>query len=356
MDEDTVSGPIVGKGDELPVEGFVLRNANLLVATPIDSLFFALPALAPPIPASKASNPPQKLFLSSEDYFERIAAASPQTSGFLDVESIRASIERRIASVCDTVDAGDETMYRISEAKLLAELLKKATRMVENGLTGSMEERFVRKPLEVPTLVISPEDISTTQEDTTSVASGLTTPLVDTPDTQTTDASTECASASFSTASTAATSISGDSPDTGLIKSQAIPPVINAPDGVADLLRLRTALYFLCSRYIPPHLSETIKTLLSSSASSTDFGPLDAHLAHLAKQRQDALAARSLGDVSLKRSMLEDDEDGESRAEKKRKIEEEEKRKKAGESRGVKNLKKVNTSGMKKMSDFFGKK
>ena len=43
-----------------------------------------------------------------------------------------------------------------------------------------------------------------------------------------------------------------------------------------------------------------------------------------------------------------------ARAEKKRK-EEEEKMKKAGESRGVRELKKVNTSGMKKLSAFFGK-
>jgi Ydr279p protein family (RNase H2 complex component). len=45
----------------------------------------------------------------------------------------------------------------------------------------------------------------------------------------------------------------------------------------------------------------------------------------------------------------------ESRAEKKRRKEEEDKRKNTGQSRGVKELKKVDTSGMKKMSDFFGK-
>ena len=41
--------------------------------------------------------------------------------------------------------------------------------------------------------------------------------------------------------------------------------------------------------------------------------------------------------------------------EEKRKKEEEEKKAKAQESRGVRDLKKVNTTGMKKMSDFFGK-
>jgi hypothetical protein len=68
----------------------------------------------------------------------------------------------------------------------------------------------------------------------------------------------------------------------------------------------------------------------------------------------DALASRSLGDFSRKRSLVA--EDGETRAEKKRKEDEDEKRKKANQSRGVQALKKVNVSGMKKMSDFFKKK
>ncbi len=53
--------------------------------------------------------------------------------------------------------------------------------------------------------------------------------------------------------------------------------------------------------------------------------------------------------------MNEDDEALGIRAEKKRKKEEEDKRKKSGESRGVRDLKKVDTTGMKKLSDSFGK-
>ena len=52
--------------------------------------------------------------------------------------------------------------------------------------------------------------------------------------------------------------------------------------------------------------------------------------------------------------MEEDDEVVAAREEKKRKKEEEERRKK-NESRGVKELKKVDTSGMKKLSAFFAK-
>ncbi|KAJ6166653.1 hypothetical protein N7470_002100 [Penicillium chermesinum] len=70
--------------------------------------------------------------------------------------------------------------------------------------------------------------------------------------------------------------------------------------------------------------------------------------------RAEALASRKMSDFTRKRGL--DDEEVEARAEKKRKKEEEEKKAKASESRSVKNLKKVNTTGMKKMSDFFKKK
>jgi hypothetical protein len=331
--------------DKLSSSGYVMRNAALFVATPIDPLFFVLPVLAP-VSASKGSEPPKKLFLSGENYLEKVTTGSPQLNTLLRVELLRTSIEKRMAAVCDTVDAGDETMYRLSEEKMLKELLKKAKKMSEKGLPASMEEKFVRKTLEVPIMSIKREESSLNDEELPA----------ETPDTLSSTTSTDTAATSFSEASTAATSFSEDSQGAAIqqIKTPTIPP-INAPDGVVDLLRLRTALFFICSNYIAPHLSETIKKLVLSPTSTVDFAPLEAHLAHLAKLRQEALAARQLGGFSQKRS-LEEDEDGESRAEKKQKKEEEEKRKKAGESRGVKNLKKVNTTGMKKMSDFFKKK
>ncbi|TVY32170.1 hypothetical protein LSUB1_G007970 [Lachnellula subtilissima] len=331
--------------DKLSSSGYIMRDAGLFVATPIDPLFFVLPVLAP-VSASKGSEPPKKLFLSGEDYLDKVTSASPHLISLLRADSLRASFEKRMAAVSDTVDAGDEIMYRLSEKKMMKELLKKAKKMSEKGLPASMEDKFIRKALDVPILSIKREESSLNDEEMPA----------DTPDTQASTTSTDTAASSFSQASTAATSFSEDSQGSAIqhMKTPSIPP-INAPDGVVDLLRLRTALFFICSNYIAPHLSETIKKLVLSSTSTVDFAPLEAHLVHLSKLRQEALAARQLGGTSQKRS-LEEDEDGESRTEKKRKLEEEEKRKKAGESRGVKNLKKVNTTGMKKMSDFFKKK
>jgi hypothetical protein len=333
--------------DKLSNNGYVLRNAGLLVATPIDTLFLTLPALAS---KSELKGSEKKLFLSGEDYLEKVASDSPEIRPLLRNDSIRALLEKRMAVVCDTVEAGDETMYRISEEKLLAELLKKAARMVKKGLTPSMEEKFVKKALEVPTPLVLVEE---TTEST------ISTPQPETPDTQSTALSTDSVATSFSEASTAATSFSEDSSitTTKLVITPTESP-IEAPEGVADLLRLRIALSFICSKYLSPNMSETVKSLAVSSASDKGFTQLDTHLAHIAKMRQEAFATRSLGDASRKRFFDDEDEEGngESRLEKRRKKEEDEKRKKAGESRGVKNLKKVNVSGMKKMSDFFKKK
>ena len=338
-------------------KGYVTKNANLYVATPIDPIFLLLPALAPQ-QTSKGSEPTKKLFLSSEDYFEKITSTSSQLGQFLRSESTRRLLEKRMAAVCDRVDAGDETMYRLNEEKLVAELLRKAKKMAEKGLPASMEERLVRKALEAPVLSIMREESSmhelAKEEDGRAAGSGISTPVTDSMDSQTTESSTSTAASSFSEASTAATSFSEDS--TTIIKPAPTIPTISAPEGVADLLRLRTAFFFISSSYLAPHLSEVVKKALTLPTSPADFTPLDTHLAHLAKLRQDALAARSIGDYSRKRNMYDEDEDGETRAEKKHKKDEEEKRKKAGESRGVKNLKKVNVSGMKKMSDFFKKK
>ena len=324
-------------------EGYVMNTASLLVATPIDPLFMVLSALAP-LQTTKSSEPTKKLFLSGYDYFEKMSKASPHFANFSRIEVTRQLLESRMAAVCDTVEAGDETMYRLNEEKLLGELLKKAKKMTEKGLPASMEEKLVRKALDPPMLSIKRDDSSLSepaQEDG-----------AETPDTQVTASDT--AASSFSEASTSATSFSEDSQVTVTVDKPAEQSPIDAPDGVAELLRLRTALLFICSAYLAPHITESLKKILSTSILTVDFGPLDAHLAHLAKLRQEALASRSLGDFSRKRSMAA--EDGETRAEKKRKADEDEKRKKANQSKGVQALKKVNVSGMKKMSDFFKKK
>lgn len=322
-------------------EGYVTKDANLFIATAVDPLFLILPALCP-LPGPKASD--KKLFLSGEDYLDRLAEHSPHIRSFLRADSLKSRFESRMAAVSDTVYAGDETMYRLNEGKLFETILSKATKMAKNGLPSSMGEKLVRKALEQPTIISLIQEESTITEVDSVVASGA-----ETPDTQTTVSTT---TSFVSEASTAATSFSEATIEALESKPRSL-QLINAPDGIAELLRLRTAFLYICSAYVTPHITSNLMKLLGTS-SSIDFRPLDEHLAYLANLRQDALAARSMGDYSRKRG-LDDDEGEEKRAEKRRK-EEEEKKSKANVSRGVKALKKVNVSGMKKMSDFFKKK
>lgn len=340
-------------------KGYITKAADIFIATQLDPLFLVLPALAPP-PSTRTTEPKKRMFLAGDDYLDSLTADSPHLRILLRKDSSRQLLETRMAAVCDTVDAG-EIMYRLSEDKLLSELLRKAQRMVDGGLPASMEEKLVRKALEVPMLSLKRGESSMhelAEEESSVSASGDATPSTATEsfDSQITVSSNSTIVTSASFASTAATSTSEGEESLSKIVSQAALTPIAAPEGIAALLRLRTAFNFLTSTYLPSHLSATLTIALSATSSLHSFSALDAHLTHLSSLRQAALAARSLGDFSRKRSLNEDEEAGEGRAEKKRKQEEEEKRKRAGESRGVRDLKKVNVQGMKKMSDFFKKK
>ena len=245
-------------------------------------------------------------------------------------------------AVCDTVDARDEKMYRLSEEKLLSELVLKAESMVARGLPSTIEERFIRKALETPVLVLKREESTISEANASQNDTGMSDSTIsDTADSQISATTSE----SKTSATSAATEIT--------IPDEPVSP--SDTTSLYHLLRLRTAISYILSSYIPLSISTTLETLLSSAQSPIDFAPINRHLADIAKIRAEALASRSLGDFSRKRSMYEEDDAVETRAEKKRREEEEVKRKKAGESRGIRDLKKVDTKGMKKMSDFFGK-
>jgi hypothetical protein len=343
-------------GEYSSSQGYVTKNAEMFIATPIDPMFLVLPALATPI-SPQESESTKRLFLASEEYFDNIVSKSRHLRTLLRTGSTQKRIELRMAAVCDTVEAGDDTMYRLNETKLLQELLRKAKRMVEYGLPSSMEEKFVIKVLEVPMLNLKREESSIlegVEEGERPNASSVSTPATDSVDSQISTSSTDTLTTSASFVSTAATSVSGAGEAVELPNPTPEAPTISAPEGIPQLLRVRTALNFIITSYLPSHLQRTLQTILQSPSPATvDFTPLDQHLSHLADLRQQALASRSLGDYSRKRTL---DEDEETRADKKRKKDEEEKKRKAGESRGVRDLKKVNVKGMKKMSDFFAKK
>ena len=323
--------------------GYILEKAELFFATPIDPLFLILPALSPtPLPSK--SDPERTLFLSADDLFERLFDDSRHFQYALQYARVRQDLETRLAAACDSVKAGEETMYRLSLNKLLQEIIRKARKIVDAGLPPSLEEKFVTRALQRPMVAeVSHEEPKATEE---SMPNGQgkvrrQTPSLEVVESQSTNATTS-SSSSFGSAGEADTPITNPSPPASSSDTQY-------------LLRLRTAIQYILSAYFPTHLATTLVTALSASSSPIDYTSLDALLAELAKLRAEAAAARALGTFSRKRTAEEDEERDEKRRRKEEQEEQEKARKKA-EPRGLKELRKVDISGMKKMSDFFKRK
>ncbi|MCJ1473779.1 hypothetical protein MMC13_002430 [Lambiella insularis] len=321
----------------------VARTAEIFAATPLDPLFLILPVLSPDPSTKSTSTKP--LFQSCDDHLEKLMSSSKHFRHVLEHASSRRSLEQRLKQVCDVVNGGDEPRYRLSEDKLLQELCVKAKRMTSSGLPPSMEEKFVQKALEVPVVSLKHQTSMVTESSFEADSTHEEVVLTDTHDSQ----------SSIATSATASTNRSESTSMSTPPGSELANVPCAAPPDVVSLLRLRVALTYILTAYVPPRLAATLTQLLEGPTSPVEFGPCDTYLARMAALRAEGLASRSLADFSRKRSMNEDDEEVESRAEKKRRTEEEEKRRKSGQSRAVRELKKVDVTGMKKMSDFFAK-
>ena len=336
-----------------PSTGFIVPSPTVYTTSPFDPLFLLLPALIEsPTKSFNAS-----LFRAASDIFEYIAdELSPHFSVLVAHAKTHETLIKRLEAVCDCVQAGDESMYRLSHEKLLEELLRKARRMVGGGVPGSLEERFIRRVLEVPMMVIKRES-DIVSETKMQVHEAPRIGGAGSEDVQSEVPSGEIAESQESTSSstTITSSTSGvtaiTTPDASFAASTEQPEPFTTPPIIPPLLRLRLALHSLLP-LLPPSLLPILSPLFS-----TMFAPLTTHLTALATLRAELQALRSMNnDISRKRPLADEDEEkAEERREKKRKKEEEEKKKKEM-SRGVKALGKVDVSGMKKMGDFFKKK
>lgn len=322
-------------------EGYVMKSPELFVATPMDPLFIILPSFCGK-PSSNKAVMIESRFISVDDLIERLQDTSEHLESLFNNERIRKTLSARLMAVCDNVVA-HETMYRINLDKLLAELISKAKNIVSSGFPATMEEKFIHRALELPMMGLKREGSSFSETPKP--------PQEDKPITERLSSDPESSRENIVAIDSTLTASSATSnrPDPKINDS-----AIQVPD-VESLLRLRTALSYMISSYIPQPLNAALNEKLASSSSPIDFKPLDVRLAQIANLRAEAFASRSLADFSRKRSTNEDDEASEARAEKKQKKEDEEKRRKAGESRGLRDLKKADVSGMKKMSDFFAK-
>ncbi len=321
-----------------PVEGYVNKTAEIYVATTFDPIFILLPLLYPSATTSRTQSG-EGLFRPFDDIIDEQPGDDRHLRHIINAPVFRATLLRAMSHVCDKVDAGDEQMYRLSMLKLYNYIHSKASRVVENGLPASMEERFVTRSLEVPMLSVKrvENEVSLATDEIDAATEGVT------PD------PSESQSSVISSSTSVAVSKTSSATSIGIVD-------LAPSEDLRHLQRLRTAMTFITASYLNPILGTKLAELSRDSKAFPDFVPLEEHLQHLAALRAEALSTRSLSDFSKKRNFDDDDEAAEERAEKKRKQEEDDKKKKSQESRGVRDLKKVNVSGMKKMSDFFAKK
>ncbi|RKF82348.1 putative ribonuclease h2 subunit b protein [Golovinomyces cichoracearum] len=324
--------------------GHTMQRADLLIATAIDPLFIILPSLMP-LPEIKSSKSLKKLFLSRDEYLERLISHSPQISNFLETSSMRELFSYRIAAVCDMLDVDGEKLYRMNEDKLVEELLRKAMKMANGGLPTSIEESIVKRSLEIPNTGMKYEEDHQPVHRADGAKVGSSLGL---------ETSHRQGSLSSNICDAKASKVPTDRSPT---PAKSIAPEHEQQEAVLELeiinlLRTRVSLSYIFSNYISPHICEILREKLIKSKTLIDFGPLDVRLAHVSKLRQNSLCARSNDDFSRKRSRLDD---GEPNFKVEKKSKEESKKSNAICSRGVKVLKKANISGMKKMSEFFKK-
>ena len=319
------------------LEGYVNKSAEIFVATPIDPIFILLPLMDRSWAILRKQSG-EGLFRPFDDILDEQLDDDRHLRYVLTHPTFRPTLLRAMSQICDSVDAGDEQMYRLNALKLYEYILAKTKRVVENGLPDSLEDRFVARSLQVPMLSVKRDKttVSFVAEETDVASERLTPDLV------------ESQSSAASTIASVALSETSSVTSIGTVDHTPSP-------GLVHLQRLRTAMSFITASYLDSTLSAKLAEISCQSKAAPDFGPLDEHLRQLAKLRAEALATRSLSDFSKKRN-LDDDAAAEERVEKRRKQEEEDKKKKGQESRGVRDLKKVNVSGMKKMNDFFAKK
>jgi hypothetical protein len=240
-------------------------------------------------------------------------------------------------------------MYAFSREKLAGVLLEKARRMVSEGgggLPRSLEERFVKGVLEVPVLGERREGEGVSIADSRRTSEGRGEDKV--------KANGGGENGDDDTTGNGQQQNPAAEQEEEVIPSSSSSADTTNPE-ILHLLRLRLALSFLQTSYLPPSLPAAV--LQPHIASLISFHPLETHLAHISALKKEAVALRSLSDnISRKRPLDEDDDEkGEA---KRRKEEEERARKKKLEgekSVGLRRLGKVDVSGMKKMSSFFGK-
>ncbi|KAF2725080.1 hypothetical protein K431DRAFT_207294, partial [Polychaeton citri CBS 116435] len=337
-------------------DGYVLQQPHMFVATPFDPIFIILPCLLPrDIDATTADTDLQKRiddsshYQSLSDHLDNLFEIVPSLKQATHTRgALESHLQPALNRICNAVEAGDENMYRLSIRRLYAELIRKAEQVTKRGLPVSLEERFVKQRLAAPELNERREESSVSIMEDGQDKKGNDEQSQDSGYGSQTRESTEAA-------------------NNEITSNNSLEP----SGGIQQLLRLRTALDFIARSYLSTPLQLHIQQFFAKrpdvdsamsqkdretiSSYLIDFSPLETHFGQLDARKRQAQALRCLSDNISRKRGAADDEEAMEKAETKRKKKDEDEARKKNVSRGVKQLEKVNRSGMKTLSNFFTK-
>lgn len=323
----------------------MLEKGDLYIATPLDPIFLLLPALCQSEEGHWGTLH-DHVFLSPHDLAGRYAPLR-----MILTSALESKLEASMRVVCDARGSlmGDgEAYYHLDVGRVAAVLMRKARKMVERGTwPASLEEKYVSERLRVPERGIEVDLEGKALERTMTKGTGPADPTA------------------VASPVPLSPESKGKEDDTTADTAVELPPPQSWShnNDIPSLLRLHTALNYLITSYIPPGLRDRLNPILYHFSNSNpqkftgpppllDLRPLDAHLAHLATLRAQVHALRGLSEniLSGQKHGREEEVDGEEMKKRKREAE------KKTVSLGVKKLMKADTTGMRKLSSFFGKK
>ena len=309
-------------------QGYVIDQAQMLVATPFDTRLLLMPLIQPGMLGGPRDRP--HMARMADDLFNELGRTSKHMKYMLRFPSFRKLLLKGLNDLFEPVDAMGETMYRSDSFQMLDLLIEKAQKVVSNAWPSSLE-RHVQRKLEVPAAVAAMRASQTRQSTESSDSSEL--PKVEEGDALQSERPAE--PANFTP-----------------LPSEELQP----SQTVIDQMRLKIAISFIFQSYVPPKLKDYFEKVIASGT-GVNFNEANEYLAKIESLKKEAHALSHVsGNVSRKRAAEEEaDAAEEARTEKRRKKEEEDKKRKQ-ESRASKDLKKVNTAGMQKLSSFFSKK
>ncbi|KAF3927701.1 hypothetical protein ABW21_db0204398 [Orbilia brochopaga] len=341
----------------------VIKDAHLYLTTPVDPLYLLVPHLTD----EKTS----RNFISLDDILDGHPASAVWSQILTRHPPSHKALAARLLLVCDTVSAGDETMYRINASKLTNLLISRVeavarslppslTKHVNRKLSKPLSAQATWKRQQEPTDptestddgIINDKELEdeVLQETGESAATAAGESQNDTQDAVEAQLRREASRLNLNEEESSASTPQQPGEDTPAAPQEA-PEDLLPPQEIQYLAHLTHAVQFMQS-YISPALYTKLTEELYTRH---PLDPLEKYQEELKELRAAATAAMDMSMAHTKRT-IEDLEGGVTKEEAEREKKRKKKEEGAKKSTGVRKLEKVNTRGMAKMTSFFKKK